>query len=54
MMTCLPLPAAMRPNSTLSTGKFTTPPSSFLAEMRLASSKEIWEAGFSTSSTMSF
>ena len=54
MMTCLPLPAAMRPNSTDSTGKFTMPPSSFLAEMRLASSSEIWLAGFSTSSTISF
>ena len=28
MMTCLPFPAAMRPNSTLSTGMFTTPPRS--------------------------
>jgi len=30
------------------------PPSSFLADRRFASSREIWEPGFSTSSTISF
>ena len=38
MMTCLPFPAAMRPNSTLSTGMFTTPPRSTRPYLARASS----------------
>ncbi len=54
MMTCLPFPAAMRPNSTLSTGMFTTPPRSTRPYLARASSMLIWVPGFSTSSTISF
>ena len=42
------------PNSTLSTGMFTTPPRSTRPYLARASSMLIWVPGFSTSSTISF